>query len=366
MAVAPFRYVSVDLVTGAIKGEIPLHDVSFTSILDGAGPMSASLRLPVDDLDRAGAYVDACEETRRVIYIEHGNQVVWAGPIWTSDYDTDTQTLKIQGAEMWSYWRRRRIRWDANYSQTDQVAIARELVQRSQQALGGNLHVAIAGASAGVPRDRTYRAFEDKQVAEAVEQLAMVDNGFDFAVEVVRTSTGYSRTFRCFYPRKGRTAAESGLIFTLGNNMLRLQLPRDGTNEANSVMAIGAGEGLDMLRATRTDLDALDLGYPLLEEGVSYKDVKVQATLTGHAQAELDARRRPISLPKATVLLDSDPALGTYDLGDEATLRVLPATEPRWPAGLEITARLNSLQVKPPDDGNPPTVDLIFEELNAA
>lgn len=365
MSTTPFRYMAVDLITGAIVGRVPLSDVSFTSVLNGAGPMTASLKLPVDDLELANAYVDATEELRRAIYIEYDGAVVWAGPIWATDYDTDTQTLKLTGAELWSYWRRRRIRWNADYTSTDQLAIARALLGTAQAALGGNLGLILPITSSGVLRDRTYREFEDKQLGEAIEQLSDVQGGFDFATEVVRLGSVYKRTWRTYFPEKGNPVETSGLILTLGNNMLRLQLPRNGVATANSVMTQGAGEGLDMLRATSTDLDALDDGYPLLEDSKAFKDVKLQSTLSGHAQTELAARHRPVSLPRAVIRADTAPVFGTYGLGDQALLRVLPATEPRWLNGVELEARLTSYSVKPPDDGDPITIDLTFEEIAA-
>lgn len=360
-----FRYLSTDLVTGDIIGELPLHDVTFTRLLNGAGPMSASLRLPGDDLYLAEMYVDACAECRRCIYIFYGDALVWAGPVWMTDYDTTTQTLGLDGAELWSYWRRRRIRADAEFTNTDQFAIARSLINTAKAATGGDISMTVAYGSSGVLRDRTYKAAELKKLGEAIEQLSEVEDGFDFTVEVTRLYSGaFRRRLHFYYPTRTRTLAESQLYLTLGNNMQKLTLPRNGAQVSNAVDVIGAGEGIDMLRHRAIDTDMLAAGFPLLEEAVSYKDITRLSTLIDHANGELAARKYPISLPRATVLLDDDPQLGTYELGDQGRIMVLPGTEPRWPGGLELDVRLNGYTVRPPDDGEAPTVELIFEEQN--
>lgn len=358
------RYISVDLVTGAIVAQLPLADVHFVTVLNGAGPLTARLKLPGDDLELAGGYVDACEEGRRAIYIEHDDQIVWAGPIWVTEYDTDTQHVSIKGAEMESYWNRRRIRWSVDYSSADQFAIFRGLVNESQDALGGDLGIVTTGLGAsGVRRDRSYRLWEEKNLGEALRQLAEVDGGFDYWIEVTKADGAYTRRLRLAHPERGDS--DPARIWTLGNNMLTLKLPRDATKQANSVAGIGAGEGIDMLRSLSTDLDILDAGYPLLEDSFSYKDVKRQSTLNGHTQANLAAVKQPISLPVAEVLRDSDPLFGTYHPGDTATLRVLPATEPRWLDGVDLPARIYSIGVSSSDDGEVDTAIITFEEIAA-
>lgn len=394
--VGVYAYRSVETVSGTPLAYLPLHAVTWGQVLNGVGTFQARLKLPplgsktrstvvfddsyshvytetysspsvVESYDHgaavAGAYVDATDPLRRCVYVERDGVVMDGYVIVARSWDHDTQELVVVGASLWALLRRRRIRWNVTFTATDQLAIARSLITRAQQSTGGDLGIAVGSETSGRVRDRTYVAYEDKPLAEAIEQLSEVIDGFDFEIDVERTGDSYTRTLRLHYPRKGRVAAKSGHVWTLGANMLLLDWPEDAQRTANSIAALGAGEGLSMLRSVQTDTTVLALGFPLLEDSLSLKDVSVAATLNGHARQALADQRLPFVLPRATVLADAAPTVDGVEVGDDAHLVVRPGTDPRWPAGLNAVARIVERSVSPPDDGEPATVELIFEEV---
>ena len=389
-------YRSVDTATGAFVAYVPLHEVRYSRILNGVGGFTAKLKLPplgsgrwesssegdpyedeyVDEYGGtdtevivptgralADAYVAATAPVKTTIYVERDGVVVDAFVIWDRSYDHEAQTITVQGAQMWSLVRKRRIRWNATYTATDQLAIVEALIDKAQTSTGGDLGITVSAGTSGRLRDRTYVAHEDKPLGEAIEQLAAVIDGFDFRLDVDRSGDTYARTLRLFYPRVGRDASRTGHVWTLGANMVRLDWPEDGQRAANSIAALGAGEGSSMLRAVVADTTVIGEGYPLLEDSISLKDVTDASTLEGHARAELADRSRPLVLPSATVLADSAPSLGAYVPGDDARLVVPPNRDPCWPDGLDAFARIVEVRCAPPEDGRPETVELVFEEV---
>lgn len=361
------RYVITDLATGAVIGDLPLHDVQWTTVLNGAGPATAKLRIPIDEPVLAAQYLDATTPGRRALYIETESVVAWAGPIWKRDYNTETQDLVLAGAEMWSYWRRRRIRW-ADTFDTDQLRIVRHLLTQAQQQLGGSIAVLVGTGTSGVPRDAVFNPWDDKNLGEAIEQLAELSNGFDFWIQVVPVDAGYERRLRLAHPERGRTIDDQGttpIVWTLGNNMRKLEVPEDATRQVNSLMGIGAGQGVDMIRALATDIDALNGGAVLLEDNITYKDIIRASDLHAHAHAELAVVNTPVSMPTAIVYTDDDPTIGTFEPGDQALLRVMPDTDPRWPNGVEITVRIYSISAAEPNDGTPAMATVTFCDVIA-
>lgn len=386
-----YAYRSVATVGSTPLAYLPLRAVTWGQVLNGVGTFRARLKLPPlggfrsitdasyagdtfsddpassDDYDHgaamAGAYVDATDPLRRCIYIERDGVVMEGYVIVERSYDHDSHELILTGASLWALLRRRRIRWDATFTQVDQLAIVRSLITKAQLSTGGDLDIDVGTETSGRLRDRTYDGFEDKPLGEAVQQLAAVIDGFDFEIDVQRLGSDYARTLRLYYPRKGRVASQSGHVWTLGANMTALDWPEDGQRTANSIVALGAGEGASMLRSVQTDTAVLAQGYPLLEDSVSLKDVSVQGTLDAHARAELADNRVVAVLPKATVLADVAPTIDGVEVGDDAALVVRPNTDPRWPSGLSAVARIVERRVSPPDDGAPATVELLFEEI---
>lgn len=381
-----YRYFAHQLVGDqSLIAELPLTGVSFGRILNGAGPFAATLQLPplprpstsgysdvYTDVYAADAvylaalassrdFITGTEPGRTALYIERNGEIVWGGIIWTRDDPAGDGNLRLTGAEFHSYWRRRKVRWNVTHTGVDQLAIYRDQITRAQAVVGGSIGVVVGSETSGVTRDRQYTSYEDKNLGEALEQLAAVDGGFDFSTEVTLEAGAYVRRLRLHYPRKGRTAAQTGHLWELGANLTILGYREDGTRGANYVTARGAGEGLDMLTATASEASFLGAGFPLLEESLSLKDVTVATTLSAHARGRLEALRMPVTVPGAVVRGDQDPAVGSFETGDYARLRAQPGQSPRWPDGVDFYARITAYNVAVPDEGGPEAVTLDFE-----
>lgn len=325
-----YRYLVGDLDPASgngIREEMPFSTVKYSHVLNGPGAFSATISHRHPKATRTNL-----DENRTAIHVERDGIIVWSGILWTARAGVRAGTLDIGGEGWWSYFRHRRIRTGSGgpspstatariYNTQDQLFIARDLINYAQGQLGGDLGIVVGSETSGVLRDRTYYAYERKNLGEAVEQLAAVNGGFNFAVDVAYDSSGIIvKTLRLHYPRRGRV---TDVVWELGANLEDLTQATDGTRQANLVDALGAGDGDSMLIATAADTSQIAAGYPLLEDTVSFKDVSVPATLQAHADLELRQRARPLATLPTLLARPAAPdtTLGSFITGDSLTVR---------------------------------------------
>lgn len=364
MAPPVYRLISTDLRTGLRIAEITLAGLKYGQRLNDVGTVEGTLTLPdlVTDADvaRALALNDAVDENRRLILVERDGVIVADGIVVAAPYDDNGNKRAVTAVSLWSYLRRRYLLSRRQYTAVDQFDIVRDLVDYVQTSIGGNGNIGIVVETndSGIVRDRTYEAFEVKEIGEAIEQLAAVDNGFDFGIDCAwDLSTGaLVKTLR-LANRRGRPFNVSGHVFALGRNVISYKWPTDGTSVANRVVATGAGEGTSMLTATGVDsyqylpLASGGPGYPVLEAVSSWKDISVKANLVDRANAAVAARSTTTTLPSLVVRADLDPVLGSYITGDAARFVVEPRQSPRHPDGLDTYIRIMGWDVTVDDAG---------------
>jgi hypothetical protein len=312
---AVYRYFAHDLRTNAALAELPLSSLTYTETLNGPGSWSATCPL----LGNAVLLNAATEPERTAIYIERDGAIVGGGIVWTRTRSMD-QPMTLGGAGWWSFFKRQNLRSTLTFAATDQLLIARTLINTAQAQPGANIGVTVGAEVSGIARDRVYNSFECKQIAEAVEQLADVQTGFDFAID---TTQARGKVLALSYPRRGRISGSTGIVFETGKNLIGYTATQDGTRSARTFTAIGAGDGVDMLIATNTRTDLLDAGFPLTSDTGSFKDVIVQATLDGHALAGVNARA--VTPTFWSIVVDPDDPDGgikSFITGDDAVLRI--------------------------------------------
>lgn len=310
---AGYRHLVADLLTGTIREEIPFSTVKYSHVLNRPGAFAATLPLRHPKATRANL-----DPGRTAIYVERNGVIVWGGILWTAKASVDSSTVDVGGEGFWSYFRRRLIRTTKAYAAADQCFIARDLVTYAQAQAGGDMGVVVGAETSGVLRDRTYWHYERKNIGEAVEQLAAVQGGFDFNIDVSYVAGVITKTLQVQYPRRGRATAT---VFELGSNIEGLDQEIDATRQANIIDGLGAGEGDDMLITTVSDL-SLAPPYPLLEDVVTYKDVSVATTLQLASLAQLVARSTPVErLPTLLAHAGPDTVIGSFITGDTIAVR---------------------------------------------
>lgn len=367
MAASEYTYITYNLRTMARLAELPLYGVSFGDKLNGAEVMTGKVNLNSSAVQQTDM-VAATERARTGLYIDRAGVPVYDGIIWDRTYDSESTELSLAVASTWSYWSHRYNVLSAAWTGADQWQIFWTMLANNMAPGGatGNLNVGLQTLGVtGKTRDRTYYSYEKQVMAELIQNLAAVEGGFDFGVELAYVAGVITRTITLYYPRKGRTAATSGHVLEYGpttrGNIVKYSWPDLGSMEANIVYNLGAGNGATMLTATATNGARWTAGWPYLEKVIQNKSTSQLSTLQSQAQAEVNAKSDIQAVPKVTILADADPSFGSWITGDDVRLRIADYRFPRNADGslsLDTWRRIIGWKVNVPDQGEAETVEL--------
>jgi len=321
-----YTYLACDLISNAVLAELPLSQVTYQTLLNSAGTFSAKLPLMDARVKRLDP-VATTQPTRTALYIDRDGVLVWGGIIWTRRYDSPSNSFALAGTEFWSYFKHRFLHTTLDYPApgTDEFIIVRDLINYAQFQGGGNIGIQVGSNTSGILRTLTHWLYEKKNIADEIERLAKLDNGFDFGIDVSYVGGIPTKTLNLAYPRRGRAQGATGHVFEYPGNIISYVWPEDGTTQAVSATIVGAGEGTSMLTSTSVNTSMIDAGYPLVEEKFTYKEMTDPAAVASMAASLVRAYATPITLPQLTVRADVDPVLGAYIDGDDVRVRITDA-----------------------------------------
>ncbi|MGW4648034.1 hypothetical protein [Kitasatospora sp. NPDC004289] len=354
-----------DLRTDATLAILPVEGASYDDYIGRTGSLSATVPIPTEDLAREAR--ESLIPGRTMLHLERAGQIAWAGPLWTITPALNQRTgpqLQIQAACLESIYRSHRY-FDitAGYTDADQFEIARSIMYYAQLgAPGGDLGLeADFFLMSGVLRDRTYEATDLNYIGVLLDQLAAVQNGFEWRIQVYADSAGVRhRYFRLGYP-KLTTSSET--VLSLPGPVLAYALPQDATTFATKWQSRGASVNDDqtqrsypMLTDPVTRDDLIALGWPLLDGSSDYSSVEDPAVLLEHATADLARASTPLTIPSVTIRTDpgQQPALGS-----SVRLRITDTWNPA--PGLNSRYRVVGYRVSPEERGRPETAELYLE-----
>ncbi|KJK55649.1 hypothetical protein [Saccharothrix sp. ST-888] len=377
-----YTFLFCDLITDRILAELPVQQVEYSTELNGIGTFSGMI--PLNDQTAPLAPMAATIPGRTMLYVDRDGVIVWGGIVWTRKPLTaayGVYGMHIQAAELPSYWQHRYVNEilstdpgvlvangadgryvpDGQRMYDDQAWILWSLLRYAGADItgAGDIHVDTNPLvnPTGVTRVRTYDASQRPAILDLIRQLSEVDGGFDWGVEVGYNADGSRyRRWQVYYPRRGRSASATGFMFQYGagGNALTYEWPEDGTLLANRAIALGAGQGQDVVIGQAEAGDQFPAGWPLLETVTKYDQVVEWNTIQAHAQADLYAHRSAMTTPTFTVLADADPVLGSYTVGDSAIFAIDP--DGYYPNGYAAELRIVSIKVS--YSGGPETVAL--------
>jgi hypothetical protein len=339
--VAEYTYLTCDLVTDTILDEVPLTVSSMSWALMEPGVMTGP-SVPLYDREKVpnpAAVLAATIPGRTALYAYRDNRLLWGGIIWKRNYTQSSGRLNFMVSEFQSYWMRRLIPSlgvsmapeTLKYSQVDQFDIVLDLFERAMADMSGAVMITLPeGAASGVLRDRSYEASEFKPMMEAIVELAKVDNGFEFAIDVRDPAVDpempmmhrmHERVLRLGYPTIGQHGA---LTLEAPGNVQEYDWPEDAEELCTDMWARSeASEGATLV-GHYEDTALLAAGWPRLERAnTSYSEVRIQATIDGHAKADQEAAAGPVVAATFTVHADDPEAqIGSWNVGDWARVRI--------------------------------------------
>jgi hypothetical protein len=355
--VVQYRYLFADLLTNQVLAEMDMTGVSFTQQINSAGSLSASLLLSgTPDPTTA---ITATIPGRNAIYVDRNGQIVWGGVIWNRTYNSNTQHLSITASEFESYFEHRRITQTVSYFNADPLVVARQLISNAQSVPYGNIGVAVGNETSSAVIARTFYNYELKSVLSGVQDLAKSGGtssnslGFDFAIKCAYDGSGnITRTFTLGYPRLGNaysTTSTAVPVFEYpSGNVVEYEFPEDGSLVANTLYATGAGSNEGKLIYSAIAGTKLSTGWPLLESSVSYSDIIDANMIQSLAYNQVSAVSYPPTVLKIVANPSTDPVFGSYNLGDDARVRIVDS---RFPAGLDTTYRITGFTLTPGETG---------------
>lgn len=348
-----YRYLFANLLNNEIIGELPLTGVSFTQQLNQAGTLQGHLLL--SGMATAQFNVNASTiPAKTAIYVDRNGELIWGGVIWGRTYNSATQQLDITAREFESYFERRRITTTQAFTNTDQLVIARTLIDNAQALPYGDIGVITGSETSGVLIDRVYYNYELKAVYGAIQDLSRADNGFDFNIQVSYDPITNEplKTLVLGYPRSGtpyNVNDPEALVFIFpAGNIVEYQYPEDGSIAINSLYALGAGSNDGKLIANAQDTSKFAEGWALLQDQANYSDITDSALLNQLALGQVLAVSYPPTTIKIVVPAYVTPTLNDYKIGDDARLII---TDERFPNTLDRVYRIVALNVQPGEDG---------------
>jgi len=355
---ANYRYLFADLLTNTILAELPLTAVNFTQQLNTAGTFTGELLISgvnTTNLNVASATIPA----RTAVYVDRDGVLVWGGVLWAREYNSTSQTIKLTAREFESYFERRRITSDTVFTSTDQLTAVQTIITNAQAATNGNINVQLGGETSGVLINRTVYGYEYKTVFSLIQDLSRSTTGFDFNIYVYYDSNGNpAKLLRLGYPRYGRVYSATSLtapVFELPGNIIEYTWPEDGSTAANTLYALGAGSNPGRLTSTAVDGSKIAAGWPLLEDQSNYSDVSDATLLSNLATGQVSVVSYPPTTIKITIPPYADPIFGSYEVGDDARIRIL---DDRFPTQLDTTYRIVAYNVTAGENNAPETVTI--------
>lgn len=346
-----YRYLFADLLTDAVHCELPLTGVVFGKELNVPGTCSGSLLL--SDLRESVYDLDECTKPGRTsLYIERDQTLVWGGIIWGRSYTSSTQSLMFQAREFESYFEKRRINTTVSASATDQLQVAKTLVDQVQSVASGNINITVPSLTSGVLITKTYNGYEQKPLNEALYELSRAQSGFDWNIDVSYDANfNFVKRLDLAYPRRGTVYSETNRnipVLQFPGNVVEYSYPEEGGSIANTMYGIGNGTGDAALRSTKNSVAQLTAGWPVLESSVSLTDYTDQSLLDQMTEANLNAVLNPIVVLQVVTEAYNDPILGSFKTGDDVRVII---DDPRWPEKLDVVRRLAKYQVQPGEEG---------------
>lgn len=361
-----YTYYTADLTTGAVTDELPLYDVTFSSELNEAGEFRA--RLPLGD-PRVTVHRprELTEPGRTALYVERDGVLVWGGVIWTVKYTSADQHLEIGAAGFLSYFDHRRVlpadfdpdatdlsAADVPFIDRDQSDIARALVATAQAHPGGDIRVRPESTAklrhhphARLPRQRPQE--HRRGPARAGEPGGRPRLRLRHGVRHRRppcppAARRHPAPRPAGHPARVGVRGQPDRLHLAGRRRLHrepgLRPRRAGRGENSQLVAVAED------RAT---------GRPLTETEVSYVHLTDAALLASQARSALAAVSAPVVLPELTVRADLDPVLGSYQVGDDATVVIKDVF---FPEGTQFDVRITGIEVTPGNDAGEEQVQL--------
>lgn len=196
------------------------------------------------------------------------------------------------------------------FQNVDQALIAQGIVEFLQDTTYGksDLGLATSCPTTGIIRSRAIQHADHIQGYPALAEYPDMDDGFDMGWDY------NTRTFKTFFPRRG-TDRTATITLTVDGNCRLVDWADDGWQAADSITALGLGDGPDREEGSAADSGAL--GGVTVQKIVSPRGSPSIDSLTPTAERELALSTAPTAYE---VEITDRTIADTVEVGDDVTL----------------------------------------------
>src|SRR5689334_15463393 len=183
-----YTYRFANLLSDSDVTELELSSVKFDRRIIVPGSFNATIVVSNSDIARE---VKKIIPGRTVVHVYRnadiwGTYIIWQTRVKSSN--AGNTSIEIIGATLESWLYRRIVDYDATFNDVDQINIFRSLVQNAQvgwtpYSNSANLGISVVSGTSGILRDRQYRLSEAASVGQRIEELANVDDGFEYMIK---------------------------------------------------------------------------------------------------------------------------------------------------------------------------------------
>lgn len=316
-----YRFLIGDLLVGNITDELPFSSFRYGFLRNRPGGFDGEIARPNPRVTR-----NVLDPGTTALYVERDGVLLWGGIVWTVEPQEDS--IKVGAEGFWSHFRKIRhegvpdpARPDHNrlvrYNDQDQLDIVRSVIDYAQTYYADtNLGVIVDGGTSGVLRDEVFRPWDRRNIGEAIEDMAELNQGFDFSLDVAWDGDTIVKRLHLFSSRGRRT----DLVFDDHKNCTIRARTIDAKDVVRQVTATGSGTGAALRRFTVTDA-TLAGQRPLYQDVVSYSEVEDISTLESRATKQVSRRRLPMETISIEVTPQRDIPIGAWRTGDYVRVR---------------------------------------------
>jgi len=315
-----YRYLTQDVLSREILGELPLSGVSYGPELSGSGSLTGTV-----EPRHAHLLPSQADAGTTAILAERDGRLMWGGLIWTAK--PVGGSFPIEAAGYSSYLPRRHdlhgnLNGRGPYTYADPCKVIRDTWAYCQEQPDGDLGVTVDATTSTVTIGTAAQPYstswwEAPALDTVVSDAAGAEGGPQWTEQVAWADGKPAARIVLGWPRLGTRRTD--VSFSTGVNIASATtVTYDADTYAQVVIALGTGEG----RARQRAVDAVRDGRLRLEQVLDLPAVNGSDRLAARARTERTARQIRGEVTELTIHDHPAARFGSFQIGDDVRVTV--------------------------------------------
>lgn len=349
-----FAYVFGDLKTGQVIYTIPCRGVDINAKLNGGGDLRGTFSLDMTGYSNA-AMLSATIPGLSFVIVEYNNTVIWDGFITSRWYQSQAKTIQFYAKHISAFPSTQRMDIDFVRANVEQTSIFVDLWNLMQSDPLRNINVTVPTALPNLQlKSCNVHSYDYKSFLSIMTDISDGLQGFDWTVSTAKSGGAYVRTLRFGYPHLMPSASTNSLVFEYPGAITNYYATE--SDISTRIVGLGNGSGSDMLTSSVTFSDIETLGLRM-DGTVSLKEISNQIVLNDLTQQYAAVHKPPGMTISATVLVNTPPIFGSYDIGSAARVII---KDSRFSTVYDHSTWITAWNLKPSSSNDVGTVNLTF------